>query len=273
MGLDKMSALEITKLMNHEERAVLTALERAADPIALAAERVAQAFKDGGKIIYIGAGTSGRIAQADAAEMTPTFGIEPGRFIALIAEHPLSESPSHRLTDSTHHSTVEDPEDDEHAAIEGLNALGIGPGDAAIGLAASGRTPFTIAAIKHAKQKGVWTCGIANVRDVPLLREAEHSIFLDTGPEVLTGSTRLKAGTAQKLVLNRISTAAMVLCGKVIENLMVDVQAKNSKLKDRCVRIVRELTTADSGEAREALERTGWNVRKAIESLRQAAPR
>ena len=219
-GLDQMSSKEIIALMNDEEAAVLRALKEAEEPLAIAAERVAVAFKAGGRIIYVGAGTSGRVAAADAAEMPPTFGVDADRFLALIAGGT-----------SAGQTAIEDAEDDIHASITALNELGLTRKDVVIGIAASGSTPFVVSAVRHAQQKGVWTCGIANNRGSTLLEAADLGILLDTGPEVLTGSTRLKAGTSQKLALNRISTAAMVLSGKVIENLMVDVRAKNRNLK------------------------------------------
>jgi N-acetylmuramic acid 6-phosphate etherase len=258
-GLDRMSAEEIVRLMNEEEMAVMQAMRLAEPALAKAAERVARAFLEGGRTIYVGSGTSGRIAQMDAAEMPPTFGIEPDRFLAIVSGGTRAEA-----------KAVEEAEDDEHAAVDALNRIHLAREDVVVGITASGKTPFAIAAIRHARQKGVWTCGIANNRNAPLLKAADLGIVLETGPEVLTGSTRLKAGTAQKLALNRISTAGMVLAGKVVENLMVDVKAKNHKLKERCVRIVRELSTATADEAQELLERNNWNVRAAIEALKGA---
>lgn len=259
-GLDKMTPLELVQLMNEEEQSVLRAMDRAAEPLAQAAAKAAETFQAGGRIVYVGAGTSGRMAVMDAAEMPPTFGIEPDRFVAVVAGGQAAQG-----------QAVEDAEDSEHAAIAALNELEVGRGDIVIGIAASGRTPYVVAAVRHAGQKGIWTCGISNNPNTPLLKEAALGVLLDTGPEVLTGSTRLKAGTSQKLALNRISTAAMVLSGKVIENLMVDVKAKNQKLKERCVRIVRELTTATEEEAWHALEKSDWNVRTVLESLRGVA--
>lgn len=259
-GLENMTAQEIVRLMNEEEYTVLQALQRVESELAAASERVAEAFQQGGRAIYVGAGTSGRVASMDAAEMPPTFGIDADRFVALIAGGGDAAAKS-----------VEDAEDDEHQATLDLNNLGVTRQDVVIGLAASGRTPYVLAAVRHANQKGIWTCGIANNLDTPLTQTADLGIVLRTGPEVLTGSTRLKAGTAQKLALNRISTAAMVLSGKVVENLMVDVKAKNSKLKERCVRILRDLTTCTIDEAWEVLERHAWNVREALDEVRTAA--
>ncbi len=261
-SLDKMSAAEIVRLMNEEELTVIRALRDAEKDLALVAERVASAFLSGGRVIYLGAGTSGRIAMMDAAEMPPTFGVDPGRFIALISGGPGASD-----------IAVEDAEDDPHAAIAALNELQVERRDVVIGMAASGVTPYVVGGVRHARQKGVWTCGIANNKGAPLLEVADHPILLDTGPEVLTGSTRLKAGTAQKLALNRISTAAMVLSGKVVENLMVDVKAKNQKLKERCVRILCELTGASPDESRRALEACGWNIRAALTEFSVAESR
>lgn len=259
-GLDRMSAHEIIHLMNEEEEIVFRKLRDAEAELAEAASRAAEAYQRGGRIIYIGAGTSGRIAVMDAAEMPPTFGIDSGRFVAIQAGGETAVG-----------AAVEDAEDSDHAAIEALNEIHLSKNDVVIGVAASGKTPFVVAAIRHAHQKGVWTCGIANNRNTPLLTVCDLPILLDTGPEVLTGSTRLKAGTAQKLALNRISTGAMVLSGKVIENLMVDVKAKNAKLKERCIRIVRDLTTATEDEARTQLEAHDWNIRKVVHEF-QTSP-
>ncbi|MEQ1934243.1 MAG: N-acetylmuramic acid 6-phosphate etherase [Fimbriimonadaceae bacterium] len=258
--LDQMSAVEIIRLMDEDEQIVLQAVARAETQIAEAAEMAAQTFIKGGRVIYVGAGTSGRIATMDAAEMPPTFGLEPDRFVALVSGGA-----------ATNEKAQEDAEDDPHAAISDLNRLQVSNKDIVIGLAASGKTPYVLAAIRHARQKGVWTCGIVNNPNTPIEAEANLGIVLRTGPEILTGSTRLKAGTSQKLVLNRISTAAMVLAGKVVENLMVDVKAKNGKLKERCVRIVRDLSSATEDEAREHLEANDWNIRAVLDLLREPA--
>jgi N-acetylmuramic acid 6-phosphate etherase len=255
-----MSALEIVRLMDEEEHHVLRALEKVEADVATVAERVAKAYGAGGRVIYVGAGTSGRIATMDAAEMPPTFGTDADRFQAVIA----GGSGAGQVA-------IEDAEDDVSEAIEAINNLHVSKRDVLIGLAASGATPFVVSAVNHAGQKGVWTCGIANNPKSALLIAADLGIFLDTGPEILTGSTRLKAGTSQKLILNRISTAAMVLSGKVIENLMVDVKPKNAKLKDRCARIVCELTNLTRDEAAQLLEAREWNIRAALSAALGAA--
>jgi N-acetylmuramic acid 6-phosphate etherase len=252
-----MTAEQIVRLMDEEERNAFRAIEAVESELAETAKRVAQTFSLGGRVVYVGAGTSGRIATMDAAEMPPTFGIEPDRFVALVAGGPEAGQ-----------RAIEDAEDDLHGAISSINSMHLTRNDVVIGLAASGSTPFVVGAVRHARQKGVWTAGISNNRKTPLLEEADLGIFLDTGPEVLTGSTRLKAGTAQKLALNRISTAAMVLSGKVVENLMVDVKAKNAKLKERCTRIVTELSNVTRDEAWELLEAHQWNIRSVLEVVK-----
>lgn len=252
-----MSAKEIVRLMNEEDNAVNRALVSAEAAIAVAAEHAAEAYQRGGRVIYVGAGTSGRVATMDAAEMVPTFGLDPSRFVAVSAGGPTADT-----------TAIEDAEDDEHAAVQDLNDLGLNLKDIVIALAASGKTPFVVAAARHARQKGVWTCGIANNKKVPLFDVVDHVVLLDTGPEVLTGSTRLKAATAQKRALNAISTTAMVLSGKVVENLMVDVKANNQKLRERCVRILRDLTTVSESEAERVLAAHNWNIRQALSVLR-----
>lgn len=256
IGLDKMSAREIVRLMNEDDQIILRVMREAEARIAEVAERAAETYKRGGRIIYVGSGTSGRIAQMDAAEMTPTFGIPRDRFIVLMSGG----------TDLA--GSVENAEDDTHAAVEALNQIGANRNDLLIAVAASGRTPYVLSAVRHAKQKGVYTVGLVSNPKSPLMQMVDYPILLDTGPEILTGSTRLKAGTAQKMALNRISTAAMVLCGKVIENLMVDIKPSNSKLKERCVNIVRELTGVTEHEAVEMLDAHGWNIREVIEAAR-----
>ncbi len=258
-GLDKMNARELVRLMNEEEGIVMRALYGAEEALSIAIDHAAKAFQNGGRVIYVGSGTSGRIATADAAEMPPTFGLDPDCFVALVSGGSSAVG-----------QAVEDAEDDPHAAIEGLNELRASRKDVVIGVAASGATPFVLGGLRHARQKGIWTCGIANNKGAPIFEVADHSILLDTGPEVLTGSTRLKAGTAQKMALNRISTGAMVLSGKVIENLMVDVKAKNAKLKDRCARIVKELAPVTYDEAWDLLEAHDWSIRRVLDEIRLA---
>lgn len=252
-ALDRMSADEIVYLMNELERDALTAVDTAAPALADAARQVAKTFAAGGRIVYLGAGTSGLIAAMDALEVGATFGVEPGRFRALVA---AAGAGSSRVTES---------EDDIDAAPRALDEMEVEPRDMVIGIAASGTTPFVVSGLTHARQRGAFTCGIANNPATPLLEVAELSVLLDSGPEVVTGSTRLKAGTAQKLALNRISTASMVLSGRVVSNLMVDVDPFTDKLRARCIRIVQELIGVDESLARQRLEQTDWSVRAALD--------
>jgi N-acetylmuramic acid 6-phosphate etherase len=253
LQLDALAAIDVVRLMNDEERAVLDAVDEATPGTARAAEAVADVHAAGGRTYLLGAGTSGRLAAMEAAELPPTFGVDPGSFVAFIASGPSGGT-----------AAVTAREDDVGAGPAALEAARCGAGDAVIGLAASGTTPFVLAGIAYATGVGAWTCGIANNRSTPLLSAADLGILLDTGPEVVTGSTRLKAGTAQKLVLNRITTAAMVRCGKVISNLMVEVAPANKKLRGRCIRIVRELTGAPEARALHLLEAAAWDIRAAV---------
>jgi N-acetylmuramic acid 6-phosphate etherase len=251
--LDHLDARAIVERMNEEERGVFVAVEAASGAVAQAAERAAAAYVAGGHIIYVGGGTSAHIAAMDAAEIPATFGVERGRFRALVAA--ASAPPPAEAVGS---------EDDTAAVPAALDALGVGSNDFVVGVAASGTTPFVVSGIAHARRLGCATCGIANNPGTPLLTESELPILLDTGPEVVTGSTRLKGGTAQKLALNRISTAAMVLVGRVISNLMVEVRPSTEKLRARSVRIVCDLAHVEPDEAIERLSRADWSVRAAI---------
>lgn len=251
-ALDRLSSAEIVALMNHEEVAALDAVNDAAPEISEAAEHVAATYLDGGRVLYLGAGTSGQIAVMDAAEIPATFGVDPNRFGALIVG-PAGVP-----------AAITTSEDDEAAAPVALDASRFDNNDMVIGIAASGSTPFVVSGVGYARRLGCQTCGIANNPASPLLEAAALSIFLDTGPEVLTGSTRLKAGTAQKLALNRISTTAMVLAGRVTSNLMVELAPATAKLRDRCLRIVRELTGVEQDRAAELLEQAGWSIRAAV---------
>lgn len=259
LTLDTMSSHEIVSLMNDDERSVLAALEQASGTLATAASNVARVFQAGGRIFLLGAGTGGRLAAMEAAELPATFGIEPTSFVPFIASGPTGGP-----------AAVTATEDDVEASPAALDDAGCSRHDAVIALSASGTTPFVVAGLRHATAGGAWTCGIANNPDTPVLSIPHLGILLDTGPEILTGSTRLKAGTAQKLALNRVTTAAMVLSGRVMSNLMVEVAATNDKLRRRCIRIVEELAAVDSSTARALLEAVGWNIRSAVRLSRLA---
>lgn len=250
--LGSLSARDVITLMNTEEQRVLVAVEQATPLLVQAAEKVASAFRSGGRTVFIGAGTSGRIALQEVAELTPTFGVPRGSFIVLASSADFMGA------------SATTSEDDTRAAPEALRALEIGRADVVIGLAASGATPFVRAGLQAAANAGAWTCAIANNPGAPLLTDGELGIVLDTGPEVLTGSTRLKAGTAQKLVLNRITTCAMVLAGRVVENHMVDLTCTTDKLRLRATRIVGDLAGLDVATARQCLQDANWSVREAL---------
>ena len=251
--LDEMGTEEILRLMNAEDRKVPDAVERALPRIAEAVEVLIEVWEAGGRWIYVGAGTSGRIAALDAAECPPTFGVPPGRVVALVAGG-----------DTAATRAVENAEDNREVARRDLEALGLRAGDAVVGLAASGSTPYVVSAVRHAAGAGCATVGISNNEGTQLSAEARVAIELPTGPEVLTGSTRLKAGTSQKLVLNMLSTAAFTRLGKTYENLMADMQAKNEKLERRTRRIVSEAAGVSGAEAEDLLIAANGSAKVAV---------
>jgi N-acetylmuramic acid 6-phosphate etherase len=251
--LDEMSVESILYLMNQEDRRVPEAVAQALPQIAEAVGLMVEAWRSGGRWIYIGAGTSGRIATLDAVECQPTFGVSSDRVVALIAGGAAA------LTRS-----VEGAEDDRSAAVKDLEDLSLDPGDVVVGLAASGRTPYVVAAVRHASELGCATVGISNNPGSELGAAAHVCIELITGAEVLAGSTRLKAGTSEKLVLNMLSTAAFARLNKVYENFMVDLQASNEKLKGRSRRIVREAAGVTEDEGGELLRAADGSVKVAV---------
>lgn len=253
LRLDEMSTLEMVTAFNQEDRTVPEAIARVLPQVAEAVDLAAAALRAGGRIIYLGAGTSGRLGVLDASECPPTFGVEHGVVVGLIAGGPGALL-----------KAVEGAEDSLTLGAEDLQAIALAPRDLVVGLAASGRTPYVIGALRHARQAGCATVAISCNPDSPIAREAQVAISPVVGPEALTGSTRLKSGTAQKLVLNMISTGAMVKTGKVYQNLMVDVKATNVKLVDRACRIVVEATGAERHDAEQALQQTGFEVKPAI---------
>lgn len=249
--LDSWSLADSLAAIIESNARAVTAVQAALPALVKAAEGVAQKVTQGGRIIYLGAGTSGRLALQDAAELPPTFGFN--RTVVLMAGGQGASS-----------TAKENAEDDKDEAIQAVSTAEVGSKDAVIGLAASGKTPYTVAGIQAARQAGAFTVGIANNPHTPLLHEAEVAILLDTGPEVLTGSTRLAAGTAQKIVLNALSTAVLVRLGGAYENLMVGMKPSNAKLRQRAISIVAEATGLDPSAASEALGRSQWNMREAI---------
>ncbi|KAB7899015.1 N-acetylmuramic acid 6-phosphate etherase [Rouxiella sp. S1S-2] len=251
--LDEMSTLEMVTCFNNEDRKVPLAIQAVLPQIAEAVERAAASFLAGGRLIYLGAGTSGRLGVLDASECPPTFGVQHGMVIGLIAGGPGALL-----------KAVEGAEDNAELGVEDLKNLNLTADDTVVGLAASGRTPYVIGALRYARHLGCATVAISCNPDSPIAHEAQVAISPVVGPEALTGSTRLKSGTAQKLVLNMISTGAMVKIGKVYQNLMVDVKATNVKLVDRACRIVVEATGAERQDAEAALQQTGFEVKPAI---------
>lgn len=257
MELDTMNALEIASLMNEEDENVIQAIKRELPNIAKAIELFAKTYKTGGNIFYMGAGSSGRYAILDMVELRPTFGVDPSRFKGLMAGGP-----------NAMYSAKENSEDDMESAIKDLEEAKIKEGDLLIGLAASGRTPYVLAGLEKAKEIGASTITISCVQEDKIGAFGDIAIHLLCGPEILTGSTRLKAGTAEKMVLNIISTGAFILNGKVYENLMVDLVPSNSKLVDREIRIVQEATGVSKEKAEYALQECNRSAKEAIVMLK-----
>lgn len=253
MDMDTKSIGDILKLMNEEDKLVPLAVEKELLHIEKAVTFAIDSFKRGGRLIYIGAGTSGRLGILDASECPPTFGVDSTLVQGLIAGGLKA------LT-----TAIEGAEDNETLGGDDLKAISLTEKDTVVGIAASGRTPYVIGALKYAKSVGAKTVSISNNKNSIIGKLADVAIEVETGPEVLTGSTRLKAGTAQKLVLNMISTVSMIGIGKVYENLMVDVQPTNQKLIERAKRIIMEATGADQETAEKTLEAAGYEVKVAI---------
>jgi N-acetylmuramic acid 6-phosphate etherase len=254
--MDGMSVPELLAVMNAEDRTVAVAVQQALPQIAVAAERIGHALRRGGRLIYLGAGTSGRIGLLDAVECPPTFGTDPDRVIVLMA------GGSHAVE-----LAAEGVEDSVTDAVRDVEAAGVGEHDVLVGLTASGRTPYVVAGLDRAGQLGAVTVSVSCNLDALASGHADIAIEVDTGPEVLAGSTRLKAGTAQKLICNMLSTAAMVQLGKTFANLMIDMRPTNAKLADRARRIVAEAAGVDLDTAGTALERAGQRCKVATVML------
>ncbi|MFF0852181.1 N-acetylmuramic acid 6-phosphate etherase [Streptomyces sp. NPDC014940] len=251
--IDRLPTLDIARLMNGEDAGVPAAVAARLPQIAAAIDAVAERMARGGRLVYAGAGTAGRLGVLDASECPPTFNTEPGQVAGLIAGGPEAMVTS-----------VEGAEDSAELAREDLDALKIGPEDTVVGISASGRTPYAVGAVEHARALGALTIGLSCNEHSALAAAAEHGIEVVVGPELLTGSTRLKAGTAQKLVLNMLSTITMIRLGKTYGNLMVDVRASNAKLRARSRRIVSLATGAPDEEVERALTEAGGEVKNAI---------
>jgi N-acetylmuramic acid 6-phosphate etherase len=251
--IDRLSALEIVQIMNAEDATVAAVVRAALPEIARAVEAAADRLRQGGRMIYVGAGTSGRLGMLDAVECVPTFSTEPDMVQALIAGGMAA------LTQA-----VEGAEDDPDAGRRDLLALNVTERDIVVGIAASGRTPYVLGALAAANERGAVTVGIACNAPSPVLDAAQISIAAPVGPEVIAGSTRLKAGTAQKMILNMLSTATMISLGKVYGNRMVDVKVTNQKLADRARRIVSEVVGVDEEQAARLLALADNQVKIAI---------
>ncbi|MBF0751426.1 MULTISPECIES: N-acetylmuramic acid 6-phosphate etherase [unclassified Pasteurella] len=262
MNIDQLSALDIVTLMNAEDKRVPLAIERVLPQIAQAVEAIVNAFQQGGRLVYIGAGTSGRLGVLDASECPPTFGVSGEMVKGIIAGG-----------ERAIRYPVEGAEDSQTAAVEDLQAIQFSTRDVLVGIAASGRTPYVLSALNYAKQLGALTISVASNPNSAMTQITDIDINTLVGAEVLTGSSRLKSGTAQKLVLNMLSTASMILLGKCYENLMVDVQASNEKLKARAIRIVMQATDCDETTAEQTLILAEQNAKLAIMMILSGQPK
>ncbi|OUN73351.1 N-acetylmuramic acid 6-phosphate etherase [Faecalibacterium sp. An58] len=256
MNLDTMTELEIVSAINEEDARVPLAIAKKLPEIAQAAHWAVEAFEQGGRLFYMGAGTSGRLGVLDAAECPPTFGVDPGMVVGLIAGG-----------EKAFLKAIEGAEDSRELGRSDLEAHGLTAKDFVVGIAASGRTPYVLGGLEYAKSVGCRTAAIACNTGSAVGKAADLAIEVEVGPEVLTGSTRMKSGTAQKMILNMISTASMVRIGKAYQNLMVDVMQTNEKLHVRAENIVIDATGVERQEARRAIDAAGGSVKCAITML------
>jgi len=255
-----MTSIQLVRLMNREDHKVADAVQRELPTIARAVDAIETRMRKGGRLIYVGAGSSGRIGVLDASECPPTFGTPPSLVRALIAGGKKAVT-----------QPVEGAEDRRGRAAEDLKKLHLTSNDSVVGIAASGTTPYVLAAIGYANKKRAFTVGLTANRKSPLARAVNISITPDVGPEVLTGSTRLKAGTSQKMVLNMLSTGVMVRLGHAYENLMIDLGQTNAKLKDRAKRILQEASGKGVSAAEHALRQSNHDLRVALVMLKRGA--
>ncbi len=254
--IDNLNTLELCKLLNESDQGVPVAVSRSIPAISRAIEEITKRMAKGGRLFYVGAGTSGRLGVLDASECIPTFSIQDGVVVALIAGG-----------DAALRKGIEGAEDLVQGSHHELKHLKISKIDSLVGIAASGRTPYVIGALEFASRVGALTISLSCNKNSEISKFADCAIEIESGPEVLAGSTRLKAGTAQKLVLNMISTVTMVNLGKTYGNLMVDLQVSNVKLRDRALRIIQSATDCDESTARKALETSQNQVKSAIVML------
>ncbi|KFI09311.1 N-acetylmuramic acid 6-phosphate etherase [Vibrio coralliilyticus] len=253
MDIDLLPSLEIVKRINQQDKLVPLAVEKVLPEIAQAVDKITQAFKSGGRLVYMGAGTSGRLGILDASECPPTFGVSDQMVIGLIAGGPDAIL-----------KAKEGAEDSPELGVADLKSIEFSDKDVVVGIAASGRTPYVIGALEYANDLGATTVALSCNPDSIIAEVAQIAISPVVGPEALTGSTRLKSGTAQKLVLNMLTTASMIRLGKSYQNLMVDVKATNKKLVARAARIVMQATECDKLQAVTVLEQTEYDVKLAI---------
>ncbi|MDR6866233.1 N-acetylmuramic acid 6-phosphate etherase [Microbacterium resistens] len=251
--LDLLPTVELVQLMNAEDARVPAAVAARAPQIAEAVDGIAERFRRGGRLIYLGAGTAGRIGVLDASECPPTFGTDPSQVVGIIAGG-----------DTAIRSAVENAEDDDRAAAAELRALGVRAEDTVVGISASGRTPYVLGGLAAAREAGALTVAVAANAPSAIGAAADIAIDVEVGPEFVTGSTRLKSGTAQKLVVNMLSTLAMVKLGKTYRGVMVDLRATNEKLRARSVRTIMQLTGAPVEDAVDALRRSDGSVKLAL---------
>lgn len=253
MDIDLLSSLEIVQRINQQDQTVAHSVSQCLPQVAALADRIVEAFAGGGRLVYLGAGTSGRLGILDAVECPPTFSVPASQVVALIAGG-----------DGAVYKAVEGAEDDPQLAVNDLQRINLDAKDILVGIAASGRTPYVLGGLAYARSIGCFTAAISCNANAPLLSAADIGICALTGPEVLTGSTRMKAGSAQKMLLNMLSTTAMIRSGKVYQNLMVDLHASNAKLVARAVRIVMQATDCSAADARKALDAAGMSAKLAI---------
>lgn len=256
LHIDALSSLEVVTLLNHEDKQVAFAVEKNLPQIAQAVEHIVAVFQSGGRLVYMGAGTSGRLGVLDASECPPTFGVPSSMVVGLIAGG-----------ETALRNAVEGAEDNREAGEQDLRHIHFSRKDVLVGIAASGRTPYVIGGLQYAKQLGATTVSLVSNPNAVMSDIADIAITTAVGPEALTGSSRLKSGTAQKMVLNMLTTAAMIRLGKCYQNLMVDVQATNQKLKARAIRIVMQVTECDQTTAEQTLFTTHGNAKLAIMML------
>ncbi|MEO3678398.1 N-acetylmuramic acid 6-phosphate etherase [Rheinheimera sp. FR7-31] len=252
-NIDLLSSLDIVTLINREDQTVAHSVAQCLPQIATVVDKIVEAFANGGRLVYLGAGTSGRLGILDAVECPPTYSVPATQVVALIAGGANAV-----------YKAVEGAEDNADLAVADLSSIALCANDVLVGIAASGRTPYVLGGLAYARQLGCYTAAISCNAGAPVLTAADTGICAVVGPEVVTGSTRMKAGSAQKMMLNMLTTAAMIRSGKVYQNLMVDLHASNEKLVARAVRIVMQATDCSAAIARDALQSAGMSAKLAI---------